>query len=72
MPYGSDLDLVAALQDDSIDRIVLMRDISLGADWNSQVRASLASRKGVRGCNCLPALHHLRLLLVMRQRNFVL
>ncbi|GLI71292.1 hypothetical protein VaNZ11_016413 [Volvox africanus] len=43
----SDVDLVSALQDDSIDRIVLMRDMKLGDEWDRQDIFPLHIRRNV-------------------------
>ncbi|GIL62465.1 hypothetical protein Vafri_16694 [Volvox africanus] len=43
----SDIDLVSALQDDSVDRIVLMRDMKLGDEWDRQDIFPLHIRRNV-------------------------
>ncbi|GIM08857.1 hypothetical protein Vretimale_12817, partial [Volvox reticuliferus] len=43
----TDVDLASALQDDSVDRIVLMRDMRLGAEWDRQDIFPLHIRRNV-------------------------
>lgn len=43
-----DIDLLGALQDEYVDRIVLMRDTKLGVEWDNQVRM----RRVRAGCFC--------------------